>query len=206
MQHQLNMFEPERDPHAFVSIANGEYIYLPRFFSASEANSYFTQLQNDILWKQEKMNMYGKQVDFPRLTSWYGDDDKPYSFSGIRLTPNPWTPELLEIKHRVEAFCETRFNSVLLNLYRHGSDSISWHSDAEKELGINPTIASVNFGGERVFQLRHDSTREKISITLEHGSLLVMRGELQHHWKHQVPKTKKTVTPRVNLTFRNILG
>lgn len=200
------MFEPESNPREFIKIANGEYIYLPGFFKVSQANQYLTQLQDSILWKQEKMNMYGRQVDFPRLTSWYGDAGKPYSFSGIKLTPHPWTAELMEIKHQVEAFCSTSFNSVLLNLYRHGNDSISWHSDAEKELGINPVIASVNFGGERVFQMRHNSTQEKISITLEHGSLLVMKGELQHHWKHQVPKTKKTVAPRINLTFRTILG
>ncbi len=206
MPQQLDMFEPESNPREFIKIANGEYIYLPGFFNVPQANQYLAQLQDNILWKQEKMNMYGKQVDFPRLTSWYGDTGKPYSFSGIKLTPHPWTAELTEIKQQVETFCSTSFNSVLLNLYRHGNDSISWHSDAEKELGINPVIASVNFGAERVFQMRHNSTQEKISITLEHGSLLVMRGELQHYWKHQVPKTKKTVAPRINLTFRTILG
>lgn len=206
MPQQLDMFEPKRNPREFIKIANGEFVYIPGFFNRQLASRYLAMLQENILWKQEKMNMYGRQVDFPRLTSWYGDTGKPYSFSGIKLTPHPWTAELIEIKQQVDTFCSISFNSVLLNLYRNGNDSISWHSDAEKELGINPIIASVNFGGARIFQMRHNTTHEKISLTLEHGSLLVMKGELQHHWKHQVPKTKIEVAPRINLTFRVILG
>ena len=151
------------------------------------------------------MNMYGKRVDFPRLTSWYGDNNKPYSFSGITLDPNPWTKELLEIKAKIEPIADVNFNSVLLNRYRNGSDSISWHTDAEKELGRNPIIASVNFGQARKFQLRHIETKELLEINLTHGSLLIMQGELQHFWQHQIPKTKKIVSERLNLTFRVIL-
>ena len=142
---------------------------------------------------------------FPRLTSWYGDSDKPYTFSGITLNPHTWNKELLEIKNKIEPKCEVSFNSVLLNLYRDGSDSISWHTDAEKELGKNPIIASVNFGAERKFQIRHNETKEAIEIILNHGSLLIMKGELQHFWKHQVPKTKDVLKERVNLTFRVII-
>lgn len=148
--------------------------------------------------------MYGKYVKFPRLTAWYGDNDKPYSFSGITLQPKPWNAELLEIKKLIEPISCISFNSVLLNRYRDGSDSISWHTDAEKELGRNPIIASVNFGAERVFQLKHMKTQERIDIPLKHGSLLIMLGELQHHWLHQVPKTQKVIGERVNLTFRTI--
>jgi alkylated DNA repair dioxygenase AlkB len=148
--------------------------------------------------------MYGKKVDFPRLTAWYGDNDKPYTFSGITLAPKIWTKELLEIKQKIETESKVNFNSVLLNLYRSGNDSISWHTDAEKELGINPVIASVNFGATRKFQLRHIKTKEKIEIELTHGSLLIMQGELQHFWQHQVPKTSKVVSERINLTFRVI--
>lgn len=187
-----------------VSILNGEYIYLPNFFSSLESDNYFQKFKSNILWKQESMNMYGKQVLFPRLTSWYGDDDKPYSFSGITLKPNPWTSELLEIKNRIESIAKTNFNSVLLNQYRNGNDSISWHTDAEKELGKNPIIGSVNFGATRKFQLRHIETKKQIEIELSHGSLLIMKGELQHFWQHQVPKTAKKVTERINLTFRVI--
>ena len=187
-----------------TSILNGEYIHIPGFFSPYESNNLLQVLRDTILWKQESMNMYGREVLFPRLTAWYGDNDKPYSFSGITLSPNRWTNELLEIKSKIEEIANVNFNSVLLNRYRKCKDSISWHTDAEKELGINPVIASVNFGATRKFQLRHNQTKEKIEIELTHGSLLVMQGELQHFWQHQVPKTTKPVTERINLTFRVI--
>jgi alkylated DNA repair dioxygenase AlkB len=165
---------------------------------------FLQKLKDEIDWKQESMNMYGKQVDFPRLTAWYGDNNKPYSFSGVTLQPKIWTKELLEIKQKIEPLSNVVFNSVLLNLYRCGNDSISWHTDAEKELGKNPVIASVNFGATRKFQLRHIKTNEKVEIELTHGSLLIMQGELQHFWQHQVPKTSKIVNERINLTFRVI--
>lgn len=185
-------------------IKNGEYIFFPNFFTRSESDKYILILKSNILWKQESMNMYGKKIDFPRLTAWYGNNDKPYSFSGITLQPLPWTSEILSIKNKIEPIAKTEFNSVLLNLYRDGNDSISWHTDAEKELGINPIIASVNFGATRKFQLRHIKTKEKLEIELTHGSLLIMQGELQHFWQHQVPKTSKVVGERINLTFRVI--
>jgi alkylated DNA repair dioxygenase AlkB len=202
---QLDMFgeEPPKDGEPVI-LKNGEYIYNPSFLTRDQANFYLEAFKNNIEWKQESMNMYGKQVLFPRLTSWYGDNDKPYSFSGITLNPHPWNKELLEIKKLIEPICNVEFNSVLLNLYRDGNDSISWHTDAEKELGINPVIASVNFGAERIFQLRHIETNERIDIPLKHGSLLIMQGELQHFWQHQVPKTKKVNSERINLTFRVI--
>ena len=193
-----------KNESGLISIPNGEYIYLSDFFTKSESDKYFQVLKDDILWKQESMNMYGKQVMFPRLTAWYGDNNKPYSFSGITLRPHSWTKELLEIKNKIEPIANTQFNSVLLNQYRNGNDSISWHTDAEKELGLNPIIGSVNFGATRKFQLRHIETKEKIEIELTHGSLLIMQGELQHFWQHQVPKTAKKVNERINLTFRVI--
>lgn len=186
-------------------IENGEFIYFPNFFNKAESNSFFKSLRENILWKQESMNMYGKKIDFPRLTAWYGNNDKPYSFSGITLQPTPWTNDILTIKNKIEPVAKSSFNSVLLNLYRDGNDSISWHTDAEKELGINPIIASVNFGATRKFQLRHIKTKEKLEIELTHGSLLIMQGELQHFWQHQVPKTSKVIGERINLTFRVII-
>ena len=201
---QLDLFSEPKDPRKPTLLRNGEYIYIPNFYKQEVADGLFTSLKSTIAWKQESMNMYGKEVKFPRLTAWYGDDDKSYSFSGVKLEPLPWTKELLQIKYDIQPLCETSFNSVLLNLYRDGNDSISWHTDAEKELGKSPIIASVNFGAERVFQLKHMHTQEKIEILLQHGSLLVMMGELQHYWKHQVPKSKKITQPRINLTFRVI--
>ena len=187
-----------------TKIENGEYLFYPNFFSKLDGDLFFQNLKANIGWKQESMNMYGKQVNFPRLTAWYGDNDKPYSFSGITLEPKIWNEELLIIKEKIQQISKVNFNSVLLNQYRSGNDSISWHTDAEKELGENPVIASVNFGATRKFQLRHIHTKEKLEIELTHGSLLIMQGELQHYWQHQVPKTSKVVGERINLTFRLI--
>jgi len=201
---QTDLFGNTPEPGEVVKVTNGEYRYFPNFFKRADADRLLKAFMENIEWKQEEMNMYGRILKFPRLTAWYGDNDKPYSFSGITLQPHPWNKELKEIKSQIEPICKNEFNSVLLNLYRDGNDSISWHTDAEKELGENPLIASVNFGAEREFQLRHQKTREKESILLQHGSLLIMQGELQHYWQHQLPKTKKIVKERVNLTFRII--
>jgi alkylated DNA repair dioxygenase AlkB len=207
---QLDMFGGNDKVNTFPKvglnkITNGEFIYLPNFFTKTESDFLFKSLSEKVLWKQESMNMYGKKVDFPRLTAWYGDNDKPYSFSGITLSPTPWNEEILFIKNKIEPESKVVFNSVLLNRYRSGSDSISWHTDAEKELGKNPVIASANFGETRKFQLRHIGTKEKLEIELKHGSLLIMQGELQHFWQHQVPKSSKPLKERINLTFRVIL-
>lgn len=208
---QLGMFDnidtlssQQNSQPKLVVVDNGEYLYLPKFFSKYESDHLFKMLRQDIHWKQESMNMYGKKINFPRLTAWYGDNNKPYTFSGITLQPLPWNNEILEIKQKIEPKANVVFNSVLLNLYRNGNDSISWHTDAEPELGKNPIIASVNFGETRKFQLRHIKTGEKREIELEHGSLLIMQGELQHFWQHQVPKTTKMIGERINLTFRVI--
>ena len=187
-----------------TTIENGEYLFYPNFFTKSESDIFLQKLKSEIEWKQESMNMYGKKINFPRLTAWYGDNDKPYSFSGITLSPKVWNEELVSIKSKIEPIAKVDFNSVLLNRYRDGNDSISWHTDAEKELGINPVIASVNFGATRKFQLRHIKTKEKLEIELTNGSLLIMQGELQHFWQHQVPKTSQKVGERINLTFRVI--
>ena len=185
-----------------VTIENGEYIYLPGFFTQLESDQYLKTLKDKVLWKQESMNIYGKKVEFPRLMAWYGSNDTTYSFSGISLNPNPWISEILEIKNRIEPLANITFNRALLNLYRNGKDSVSWHTDSEPELGQNPIIASVSFGATRKFQLRHIKTREKIEFHLSHGSLLIMKGELQHYWQHQVPKTQMKIGERINLTFR----
>lgn len=200
---QLDIFQDTRSTE-IINIRDGQYIYISNFFDKVKSDFYFQYLKKNIEWKQEEMNLYGKVQKFPRLTAWYGDKDKAYTFSGIKLEPKNWNEHLLKIKERVKTKCNTDFNSVLLNLYRNGYDSISWHTDAEVELGRNPLIASVSFGGTRKFQLKHQQTNEKIELELENGSLLIMQGSLQHHWKHQIPKTKKEVSERINLTFRRI--
>ena len=152
------------------------------------------------------MKMYGKVIDLPRKMAWYGDRDRSYTFSGIHFDPEPWTPTLLKIKKRIEEVSDVEFNSVLLNLYRHGQDGISWHTDAEAELGENPVIGSVSFGETRRFMFRHKHNKDlKAEAELTHGSLLLMASETQHFWQHQVPKTTRTLKPRINLTFRTIM-
>jgi alkylated DNA repair dioxygenase AlkB len=149
--------------------------------------------------------MYGKDVFLPRYSAWHGDSDKPYTYSGLTLSPKPWNTALLEIKKKIETPANTAFNSVLLNWYRDGSDHIGWHTDAEKELGKNPIIGSVNFGATRTFQIRRiDNNADKINFPLSHGTVLIMMGELQHFWQHAVPKEKKINSTRINLTFRTI--
>ena len=151
--------------------------------------------------------MYGKENPVPRLEAWYGDSGKSYAYSGIRMEPNSWTPELQEIKKAIETESEIKFNSVLINYYRDGQDRVAWHSDDEKELGKNPVIGSVSLGAERTFKLRHKhyKTNElKKSIILKNGSFLLMEGTTQHHWMHEIPRTAKPIGPRINLTFRVI--
>lgn len=179
--------------------------YLPNTFSRQESADLMQKLKATIRWKQETIQMYGKLLNTPRLTAWYGENSKTYAFSGKKYDPDPWTPELLFIKHRVEQAAGIVFNSVLLNDYRNGSDSVAWHADDEPELGINPVIASVSFGQARRFDVRHKQDhKQKYSVELENGSLLIMKGDLQHNWEHQVPKSTKALNERINLTFRVI--
>lgn len=159
---------------------------------------------NNINWKQDSINMFGKNIPLPRYTSWYGDQGKNYSYSGINSNPNNWNKGLKFIKNKVERVSQTSFNSVLLNWYRDGEDYLNWHSDNEKELGKRPIIASVSFGETRDFMLRKKDKAIKIKIPLKHGSLLIMGGDLQNFWEHSVPKRKKVKNDRVNLTFRYI--
>lgn len=188
------------------SMPNGEVIIYDNFFEKLESHNLFKELRNNLNWRQDKIKMFGKECDLPRLTTWYGDKGKSYKYSGITMKPDAWMPALISIKEKIEAEVEVNFNSVLANLYRNGKDYVSWHSDDEPELGINPTIASVSFGETRRFLLRHKSNKDlaTVEIALTNGSLLIMRGTTQHFWKHQVPKTAKAKTERINLTFRVI--
>jgi len=200
MEPQIPLFS---DPACqYIALKDGELVYCPQFFPLPEANHYLHTLLSSINWQQESMVMYGKPVLFPRLMAWYGDAGSSYSFSGKTYHPSPWTNELLQIKEAIAPLSGVDFNSVLLNRYRNGKDSMGWHADDEPELGINPVIASVNLGATRRFMLRHVKEGDKFELELQHGSLLVMKGALQHHWQHQVPKTTKVLAERINLTFR----
>jgi len=179
----------------------GTVDYRPHFFDPEEADRILHFLKQGIPWAQE-VSTFGRP--FPRLTQYYSDPGVSYSYSGVTHRSLPWTPVLADIRRRVEEAAQARFNSLLLNYYRDGQDSIGYHSDAEPELGQNPVVPSLSFGGVRTFVLRHNKSREKRTFDLAHGSLLLMGGTLQHHWQHAVPKTARTVGERINLTFRDI--
>jgi alkylated DNA repair dioxygenase AlkB len=184
----------------------GEVHYYPIFFSPEESEKYFEYLTFEINWKQEPIQIFGRKIMQPRLTAWYGDSEKDYSYSGITMHPHRWTNTLLEIKQKIDSLAEVKFSSALLNLYRNGKDSMGWHRDNEKELGTNPIIASVSFGASRIFQLRNYKDKALVkSIELSSGSLLLMKGETQHFWEHRIPKTSKQIGSRINLTFRVIV-
>ncbi len=175
----------------------------PGFFTAEESDKLFARLLSNIQWQQDSMKFYGKQINLPRLTAWYGNNLKDYSYSGIDMNARPWTDDLLFIKQRVEQQAGMEFTSVLLNLYRHGNDSVSWHRDNEKVLRVNPVIASVSFGATRTFKFRHvDDHRLIRSVELSSGTYILMKGQTQHKWEHTIPKTSKPVDPRISLTFR----
>lgn len=188
-----------------LHLQDAEIIYFAHFFDKKGADAIFRQLAKDIPWQQDDIQVFGKIHPQPRLTALFGNEGKPYSYSNIKMQPYPWTLLLQKIKSYVESVSDTNFTTVLLNQYRDGKDSNGWHADNEKELGSNPVIASVSFGAERIFQLKHNSISGlKQNIILEHGSLLLMKGTTQHFWKHQIPKTSKPIGPRINLTFRVI--
>ena len=188
-----------------IDIPDAEVFLYPILLSYHEADQLFDTLKKNIIWEKQKIKLYGEVHDVPRLTAWYGDPNKSYIYSGIKLNTNPWNAVLLKIREKIEKISKIKFNSVLLNLYRSGSDSVSWHSDDEPELGLNPVIGSLSLGETRQFQMKHKFNRDlKQKILLQHGSFLLMRGKTQHHWLHQIPKRKNLKGERINLTFRVI--
>lgn len=186
-----------------LNLPDADVVLYPDFFRGPRADRLFVELRDTTDWRQEGFQLYGKSINFPRLTAWYGDDNCTYVYSGIKNTPLPWTPAILEVKRAVEPPSGVEFNSVLLNRYRTGRDSVSWHADDEPEFGAQPVIASVSFGATRSFQLKHKKRKDlTASVDLTHGSLLIMRGGTQANWLHRIPKTAKAVAERLNLTFR----
>lgn len=181
---------------------DGNARYFSNLFGAGDSVRMFRNIMDETPWEARNIVLFGKEVPQPRLACWYGD--LGYTYSGITLDPQPMTSTLLEIKRHCEEVTSAQFNSVLVNLYRDGQDSMGLHADDEPELGSEPVIASVSFGGERNFRLRHRQNKELRQIFLASGSLLVMSGLSQACWKHDIPKTKKFVDPRINLTFRYI--
>lgn len=192
---------PKDSPPNLLS-RDGEVFLIDHALAPDVADRALTELLEGTDWRQEIATTFGRKIPLPRLTAWYGDAG--YAYSGIRHEPALWTPSLLPLKNRVETLTQSSFNSVLINLYRDGRDSMGWHSDDEAALGPEPLIASLSLGATRRFQLKHRRADHRVSFDLGHGSCLIMQGRCQAFWRHQVPKTKKPVSPRINLTFRRI--
>jgi alkylated DNA repair dioxygenase AlkB len=188
-----------------LDLPNATIRYIPGFISSEEADRLYVQLKEESQWRSDRIQVFGKWYDQPRLTALYGEEGRGYSYSGIAMTPLPFTPLLKSIKSKVEEVSGSRFTSCLLNFYRDGKDSNGWHSDDEAELGINPVIASISLGVSRYFHLRPKGTpKMTYKLLLSPGSLLIMAGETQHQWQHQIPKSKQITEGRINLTFRRI--
>ncbi|GGF04652.1 alpha-ketoglutarate-dependent dioxygenase AlkB family protein [Hymenobacter cavernae] len=192
-----------------LPLPDADVLLDPAFLTPTAAESLLRELTQTISWRQEPIRLFGKEVMQPRLTAWHGDQAAHYQYSGLKLAPQPWTPALQRLRQLVEAAAGTLFNSVLLNLYRTGQDSMGWHADDEPELGPVPIIASVSLGAVRNFRFKprssEQASQQPFTLPLTSGSLLLMRGTTQQHWLHAVPKTARVVAPRLNLTFRRIL-
>ena len=190
-----------------IPIADGELYYLSKLELGRDDYAVLDQLTTDIPWRQERILVWGKIYLQPRLVAWYGDSGSDYTYSGITLTPLPWTELLLEIKRRIETVTEGSVNSVLLNYYRDNRDSMGFHSDDEPELGLRPMIASLSLGEERTLIMKHRANKlvKPIRLKLASGSLLLMKGETQKYWAHGIAKESRPCGPRINLTFRRII-
>ncbi len=207
----MKLFSDEKKVFKEINLKNAKVFYCENFWMKEEADNIFKILQEELLWQQGEIKIFGKNILEPRLTAWYGDVGKAYTYSGVKREPLAWHPILKKIKTDIESSTENlknlslELNSVLCNYYRDGNDSMGYHADNEKELGVNPTIVSVNFGESRRFLLKHRTEKNlKSGILLTHGSVLIMAGEMQHHWLHAIPKSAQVLKSRINLTFRNI--
>lgn len=190
-----------------LPLDEAEVYYYPKFIETSEADRLFQSFLENTKWRQDPITLFGKTYPQPRLTALYGTNGESYTYSGITMQPHPFIPPHSELLKSLQKVCNTTFTTVLMNLYRDGQDSNGWHSDDEKELGMNPIIASISLGAARVFHFKHKTTKEKrYRLTLMHGSLLMMQGTTQHNWQHQLPKSKRVQEARINLTFRRIEG
>jgi len=185
--------------------SDGVAYYHGKIFTTDEADGYFHSLLQNIPWKNDEVVIFGKQIVTKRKIAWYGDSNYLYIYSNSVKQALPWTRELVNIKQIVEKLSNTKFNSCLLNLYHDGSEGMGWHSDDEKSIEANSTIASVSFGAERKFSFKHKQGKKTISVFLEHGSLLLMKDSTQKNWLHSLPKSEKITLPRINLTFRRMV-
>lgn len=201
----MDLFNNQIDTLRNLLPKDGTVNYYGKLMIGERADHFFNSLLTTIPWKNDEAIIFGKRIITKRKVAWYGDDAFEYSYSNTTKKALPWTTELMELKGLVEQKTNETYNSCLLNLYHNGDEGMAWHSDAEKDLKKNTAIASLSFGAERNFAFKHKQTKEKVSFTLEHGSLLVMKDTTQTYWLHRLPPAKKILTPRVNLTFRTII-
>tara|TARA_R110001632_G_scaffold45520_3_gene115765 strand:- start:14947 stop:15549 length:603 start_codon:yes stop_codon:yes gene_type:complete len=184
---------------------DGEAIYHGLVLGRKQCDFYYQKLFNEIPWENDQAIVFGKHYITKRKVAWFGDKEYNYKYSGVTKHAHIWTPELLQLKQKIEEISETTYNSCLLNLYHNGEEGMAWHSDGEKTLLDNGTIASVTLGAERKFSFKHKETKQRIDVILENGSLLLMKGTTQKNWLHRLPPTKRVFSPRINLTFRTII-
>ncbi|POY35318.1 alpha-ketoglutarate-dependent dioxygenase AlkB [Solitalea longa] len=201
----MDLFGNKRTAEDNLLPYDGIVNYFGPILPPNKAHQYFLDLLTTIEWKHDEAIIYGKHIITKRKAAWYGDKEYEYTYSNTTKKALPWTKELLELKLLIERLSFTKFNSCLLNLYHNGEEGMTWHSDDEKSLGRNTIIASVSLGAERKFSFKHKQTKATISLNLEPGSLLLMKGSTQTNWLHSLPKSKKIITPRINLTFRTIV-
>jgi len=201
----MDLFNNTTDNLENLLHKDGIVNYYGRLISYQEADTYFDHLLRKIEWKNDEAIIYGKRIITKRKVAWYGDRPFSYTYSKTTKQALAWTSELLELKKLIEQETNESFNSCLLNLYHDGTEGMSWHSDGEQALKKQGAIGSLSLGAERKFSFKHKETKESVSITLQHGSLLVMKGATQSHWLHRLPPTKIPCKPRINLTFRTII-
>jgi len=195
-------------PELFDSIEGPglDVVLVREALDEAAADAAFAALRAEIPWRQEHLRMFGSIIPVPRLEAWIADDGLEYTYSGIAHLPQPWTPTVVAMRELCDRVAETSFNSVLCNLYRDGNDGVDWHADDEREFGRHPVIASMSLGATRRFDLRRvDDSSIRVGVDLHHGDMIIMRGPTQELWRHRVPKTRRPVGERINLTFRTVV-
>jgi alkylated DNA repair dioxygenase AlkB len=202
----MDLFTEQIDPSKNWLPKDGVVNYFGPIIPLKQADDFFKILLDTIPWEADVVHMFGKRIVTKRKVAWYGDQPYDYTYSNSTKKALPWTPTLRELKEMAENLTNETYNSCLLNLYHTGGEGMGWHTDNEKELKKNGAIASYSFGAERKFVFKHKTTKEKVELLLDHGSLLVMKGATQNHWLHRLPPTKKVGSARINLTFRTIIS
>ncbi|WP_349351531.1 MULTISPECIES: alpha-ketoglutarate-dependent dioxygenase AlkB [unclassified Flagellimonas] len=202
----MDLFTEQIDPSKNWLPKDGVVNYFGPIIPLEQADDFFKILADTIPWEADVVHMFGKRIVTKRKVAWYGDQPYDYTYSNSTKKALPWTPALRELKEMAENLTNETYNSCLLNLYHTGEEGMGWHTDNEKELKKNGAIASYSFGAERKFVFKHKTTKEKVELLLDHGSLLVMKGATQNHWLHRLPPSKKVRSARINLTFRTIIS